>query len=143
MLFRDGGREYPAYLSNSPPQKTAFGFPRYPIPAKMGFSTYTEPNKEVINKVAANLKPEEVLLGVMTDRPNGYSDAESTATIAKYGHTHPILMANEAFMEAFHGVAWSHVTPVIYIVDGTGRIAGSYRGPQSYETLRRALDAQD
>ena len=47
-------------------------------------------------------------------------------------------MADEAFVNAFHGVRWSHVTPVTYIVDGTGRIVRSLRGHQDLVALRAA-----
>ena len=53
-------------------------------------------------------------------------------------YDHPILMADKAFVDAFHGAGWAHVTPVSYIVDANGEIVDTLRGHQDLETLRSA-----
>ena len=66
---------------------------------------------------------------------------QDEATLARMGYTHPILVADHAFADAFHGAGWSHVTPVTYVLDGQGRISASLRGHQELEALLAALPA--
>ena len=96
-------------------------------------------NRDTVNQLHRELRDDEILLGVMTDQAMGFPEAESAATLERYGHVHPVLMADAAFMDAFHGVSWSKVTPVVYVVDSKGQIRQSFRGPQDLETLRDAL----
>lgn len=79
-----------------------------------------------------------VLLSVMMDRVQGYPAELSDRTLARMNYEHPVLMADEAFVAAFHGVRWSHVTPVTYVVDRKGRIIDHLRGHQSLDRLRAA-----
>jgi len=100
-------------------------------------------NAPEIRRLEASLGAGEQLVGVMTDGALGFAPEETRATLAAHDYHHPVLMADEAFMEAFHGVAWSQVTPVFYVVDATGAIVRSFRGAQPFEVLRGALDGLD
>ncbi len=79
-----------------------------------------------------------LVLSVMMDEVEGYPAEVTTATLASFAYRHPVLMANAEFVEAFHGVGWSHVTPITYVVDAKGVVTKSLRGHQSLETLRAA-----
>ena len=71
----------------------------------------------------------------------GFDEATTEATLARMGYTHPILVADAAFADAFHGAGWTHVTPVTYVLDEEGRISASLRGHQELEALLAALPA--
>ena len=45
----------------------------------------------------------------------------------------------EAFLDAFHGAGWSHVTPITYVADGSGAIVAALRGHQTLDALLTAL----
>ena len=79
------------------------------------------------------------LLSVMTDRVEEFDPAATAATLAKAAFTHPVLMADPAFVDAWHGATWAHVTPITYFVNPAGEIVGSLRGAQTLESLRAAL----
>lgn len=98
--------------------------------------------RDAIRALAERIDPERaVLLGVLVDRVQGFDEATTEATLARMGYTHPILVADHAFADAFHGAGWSHVTPVTYVLDEEGRITASLRGHQELETLVAALPA--
>lgn len=81
------------------------------------------------------------ILHVLTDAVLGFPGAETEATIARKGFARPVLLADAAFVDAFHTVAWSNVTPVTYVVDRQGRIRTALRGRQTAAALRAALAA--
>lgn len=90
----------------------------------------------VIRELVRRVDPEEVVvLGLMMDRVQGFSTRDTQRTLVEFGYDHPVLMADEAFVEAFHGAGWANVTPVTYIADAEGRIVASLRGHQKLETL--------
>lgn len=93
-----------------------------------------------IRAFAAGLDPSRVqVLGVMMDAVQGYPPAVSAATLARYDYRHPVLMADSAFADAFHGAGWAQVTPVTYIVDAKGVVQRSMRGRQDVDSLRAAV----
>ncbi|MFG0318698.1 MAG: TlpA family protein disulfide reductase [Planctomycetota bacterium JB042] len=99
-----------------------------------------EKEKPAVRAFASELDPDEVvLLSVMTDRVEGYDPATTERTLARAAFEHPFLMADAAFVDAFHGAGWAHVTPVTYFVRRDGEIAASLRGAQSLESLRAGL----
>ena len=96
-----------------------------------------------IRELQAAADPEQVVfLGVMTDALQSfYSEDEAQETLARYGFRHPVLMADAAFADAFHGTMWSHVTPVTYVADGTGRIRFAFRGLEGADELGPAIES--
>ena len=78
------------------------------------------------------------VLSVMLDEVQGYQADVTAQTLRKLAYEHPVLMADEPFIEAFHGAGWAHVTPVTYVLDAKGVVTRSLRGHQSLETLRAA-----
>jgi peroxiredoxin len=80
------------------------------------------------------------IVHVMTDEVLGFAPDATAAAIARKRFQRPILMADEAFVDAFHTVSWSNVTPVTYIVDAEGQIRVALRGKQTLDALREALD---
>ena len=99
-----------------------------------------EVEKPELKAFAAELDPEQVvLLSVMTDRVMGFAPEVTQRTLERGHFQHPILMADEAFVDAFHGAGWAKVTPVTYVADRNGRIITSLRGAQTLESFRRAL----
>lgn len=80
-----------------------------------------------------------VLLGIMVDRVQGFPPELTARTLAEFGYEHPVLMADAAFVNAFHGVGWSQITPVTYVADGKGVITGAFRHPYTMADLRASL----
>ena len=78
------------------------------------------------------------VLSVMLDEVEGYPADVTSQTLARFAYQHPVLMADEDFVGAFHGAGWAHVTPVTYVLDAKGVVTASLRGHQSLETLRAA-----
>jgi peroxiredoxin len=96
--------------------------------------------RDAIRALAQRIDPDRaVLLGVLVDRVQGFDAATTEATLARMGYTHPVLMADDAFADAFHGAGWSHVTPVTYVLDGDGQIVASLRGHQELDALLAVL----
>jgi peroxiredoxin len=81
------------------------------------------------------------VLHVFTDRVLGFPAEETLATIAAKGFAAPCLVADAAFVDAFHSAQWSNVTPVTYLVDREGRIVEALRGGQGAARLEQALAA--
>ena len=79
------------------------------------------------------------LLGVLLDKVQGFPEEMTAKTLARLDYHHPVLVADQAFADAFHGAGWSHVTPVTYVIDPSGTIAHSLRGKQSLATLLATL----
>jgi peroxiredoxin len=95
----------------------------------------------VMRELEANLPGDVVLLHVMTDAVLRIEPAVSAATIVADGFARPVLMADAAFVDAFHTVQWSSVTPVTYVVDARGVVRFGLRGKQTREAIEEALAA--
>lgn len=88
------------------------------------------------------LPPEQAtILHVMTDRVLGFPEQETLATIEKKQFQRPVLVADQAFVDAFHTVKWSQVTPVTYLVSSQGEVLSALRGKQTAPDLLAALRA--
>jgi peroxiredoxin len=96
--------------------------------------------RDAIARLARDADPTKVqILGIMTDRVvSGISEEMTKATLARMAYEHPIVMADQALVDAFHGAGWAQVTPVTYVVDAKGQIVRAFRGHQTFETLRSA-----
>ncbi len=99
--------------------------------------------KEAIEKLAREADSDVLVLGVMTDLALGFPPEDSARTLEFMGYEHPVIMADREFMDAFHGVRWSNVTPVTYMVDPSGNIVRALRGVHSYLELSVALENLD
>ncbi|MCB9886018.1 MAG: TlpA family protein disulfide reductase [Planctomycetes bacterium] len=84
------------------------------------------------------LRDDTVMLHVMTDQVLGFSPEETAKTLAHKQFTRPVLMADAAFVDAFHHVRWSQVTPVTYVADPTGTITYGLRGMQTVASVTAA-----
>ena len=87
------------------------------------------------------LPADVVLLHVMTDAVLGFDPAKTAATIAHDGFARPIVMADASFADALHGVKWSQVTPITYVVDARGIVRYGLRGMQTQAAIEAALAA--
>ncbi len=99
--------------------------------------------KEEIKALARGVGDDVLVLGVMTDAALGFPAEESERTLELMDYEHPVVMADREFMDAFHGVRWSNVTPVTYMVDPNGNIVSALRGVHSRQELRAALENLD
>jgi peroxiredoxin len=91
-------------------------------------------------KLEQLVDPQKVaILSICTDAVLDFPAAETQATIARKGFKHPVLMADRAFVDALHQVAWAHVTPVTYIVDDQGVIRVALRGAQQAEAIAQRV----
>jgi peroxiredoxin len=79
------------------------------------------------------------LVSVMTDAVLELPPSETAATLAHHAFRHPVLMADAALLDAFHGQGWAQVTPITYVTDRRGVIVRSLRGAQTVATLRASL----
>lgn len=96
--------------------------------------------RDAIFALAALLDPAKArLLSVMMDAVEEYPPGVTAATLKRMDYRHPVVMADAAFVEQFHGTAWAHVTPVTWILDGEGRIVRHLRGHQTLAALQAAL----
>ena len=75
----------------------------------------------------------------MMDAVQGFPTEVTEKTLRAFAYQHPVLMADAAFMDAFHGSGWSHVTPVTYIADREGVVRASLRGHQELDAFLEAL----
>lgn len=94
-----------------------------------------------IRQVESELPDDVVLLHVMTDRVMKFDEELTQQTIAHKQFTRPILMADAAFMDAFHTVRWSQVTPITYVADGKGVVRYALRGRQTRDVVMQAVAA--
>ena len=89
-----------------------------------------------IRELVRRVDPSKVaVLGVMMDAVQGYAPEVTAETLQRLGYEHPIVMADRAFVDGFHGAGWANVTPVTYVVDPGGRIVVSLRGHQTLDRL--------
>lgn len=99
-----------------------------------------EAERPELKAFVAGLDPAEVsVVSVMTDPVEGYDQETTAATLKRHDYSWPILMATEEFVDAFHGVGWSRVTPITYFVSKDGQIVTSRRSQQTREELHAAL----
>lgn len=89
----------------------------------------------------AALPPDVVMLHVMTDAVLEFEPQLTTATLAAKRFQRPVLMADAKFVDAFHSVSWSNVTPITYVVDAQGVVRYGLRGAQSQADVEQALAA--
>lgn len=82
-----------------------------------------------------------VLLHVMLDRVLEFEPATTEATIAGKAFRAPVAMADGPFVDAFHSVRWSNVTPITYVVDAQGVVRFGLRGAQTRAAIDAALAA--
>lgn len=94
-----------------------------------------------IRDLETNLPGDVVLLHVMTDAVLKFPPADTEATIAGKHFARPIAMADAAFVDAFHSVSWSNVTPITYVVDAGGVVRYGLRGAQTRAGIEQALAA--
>lgn len=93
-----------------------------------------------IRRFVREVDPAEVqVLGIMMDEVQGFSADATERTLVEFGYEHPVLMADDAFLDAFHGAGWAHVTPITYIADASGKIVAGLRGHQTAAGLRTLL----
>ena len=92
-------------------------------------------------ELEGKLADDTVLLHVMTDAVLDFPAELTTETIAKKNFQRPVLMADAKFVDAFHKVNWSNVTPITYVVDAAGVIRFGLRGAQTRAAIEEALAA--
>lgn len=101
-----------------------------------------EAEAPALRALEQTLDPQRVtLLHVMTDVVLAVEPAVTQATLARKGFARPVLLADAAFMDAFHSVRWSQVTPITYVVDAAGVVRQGLRGPQTVASVQAALAA--
>jgi len=81
------------------------------------------------------------VLHVFTDRVLDFPPDLTERTIAGKNFASPVLLADAAFVDAFHSAKWSNVTPVTYVADAKGRIRYALRGGQTQAALEAAVAA--
>lgn len=94
-----------------------------------------------VRALEQRLPGDTVLLHVMTDQALGFDPAWTAATLADYRFSRPVVMADAAFLDAFHTIAWSNVTPITYVVDARGVVRFGLRGAQTAAAVEQALAA--
>jgi peroxiredoxin len=98
-----------------------------------------EAEAEAYRRLERELEPSFALVHVMTDRVLGFSAADTAATVQRKAFSAPVVMADAAFVDAFHTAGWARITPVTYAADGKGVIRLALRGRQTLEDLRTAV----
>ena len=81
------------------------------------------------------------VLHVFTDRVLDFPPELTEQTIANKNFAAPVLLADAAFLDAFHSAKWSNVTPVTYVADAKGTIRYALRGGQTADALDAAVRA--
>ncbi|MSR47791.1 MAG: TlpA family protein disulfide reductase [Planctomycetes bacterium] len=95
--------------------------------------------RDAIRELAVALEPKRALLfSVMMDGVEDYSPDETAKTLVRMDYHHPVVMADAALLDAFHGTTWAHVTPVTWVIDGEGRVVTHLRGHHSLSELLAA-----
>ena len=94
-----------------------------------------------IRELEANLPADVVLLHVMADRVLEFEPQVTEATIARKHYARPIALVDAKFVDTFHSVRWSNVTPITYIVDARGVVRFGLRGAQTRAAIEQALAA--
>jgi peroxiredoxin len=96
---------------------------------------------EAMRALEKALPADVVMLHVMTDAVLEFEPALTAATLAQKNFQRPVLMADAKFVDAFHSVAWSNVTPITYVVDAQGVVRYGLRGAQTQAAVEQALAA--
>ncbi len=94
-----------------------------------------------VRELEQRLPGDTVLLHVMNDALLEFPPELTAATLADKGFTAPVLMADAKFVDAFHQVKWSNVTPITYVVDAQGVVRYGLRGAQTLTVFEQALAA--
>lgn len=94
-----------------------------------------------MRELEAQLGEAVTMLHVMTDEVLGFDPALTRATLGGKAFARPVLMADAAFVDAFHSVTWSNVTPITYVVDAQGVVRYGLRGMQTVASVQKALAA--
>lgn len=94
-----------------------------------------------LRELEQRLPDDAVLLHVMTDAVLDFPAELTQATLAHKQFRRPVLMADAAFVDAFHQVKWSNVTPITYVVDAVGVVRFGLRGMQTVASIEQALAA--
>lgn len=94
-----------------------------------------------IRELEGKLPADVVLLHVMTDQVLEFPAELTAATVAAKHFAKPVLMADAAFVNAFHKLKWSQVTPITYVVDAGGTTRFGLRGGQTVAAIEQALAA--
>ena len=82
-----------------------------------------------------------IWLHVMTDVVLDIAPEVTAATIDRKQFEAPVLMADAAFVDAFHKAKWSQVTPITYVVDAEGTVRYALRGQQTVDSVTAAIRA--
>jgi len=99
--------------------------------------------RDAVRALAERLEPgRAVLLGVMMDAVEGFSPDDTARTLERMDFRHPVVMADAAFVDQFHGTTWAHVTPTTFVADPQGRVTRHLRGHQTLAALCAALPAE-
>ncbi|MEO6594236.1 MAG: TlpA disulfide reductase family protein [Planctomycetota bacterium] len=94
-----------------------------------------------IRALEAKLPADVVLLHVMTDAVLEFDPELTAQTIASKQFARPVLMADAPFVNEFHRLKWSNVTPITYVVDAAGVVRFGLRGAQTQAAIEAALVA--
>lgn len=94
-----------------------------------------------MRELERRLGDEIVMLHVMTDRVLDFAPELTAATLQQKQFARPVLMADAAFVDAFHSVTWSRVTPITYVIDPAGVVRYGLRGMQTVASVEAALAA--
>ena len=78
-----------------------------------------------------------MILPVPTPAVLDFEPAVTEATIGQKQFARPIAMATAAFIDAFHKVTWSSVTPITYVVDARGVVRFGLRGKQTRGSIEQ------
>ena len=90
----------------------------------------------------ADLKGKRAVLHVFRSRCHS-CDVEAPAMLELEGKLaqDTVLLADAKFVDAFHTVNWSNVTPITYVVDAAGVVRFGLRGAQTRGAIEEALAA--
>jgi peroxiredoxin len=94
-----------------------------------------------IRELEQRLPADVELLHVMTDAVLEFPAELTAQTIEAKKFARPVLLADAKFVDAFHHVNWSNVTPITYVVDARGTVAYGLRGSQTVASIETALAA--
>ncbi|MEO0481150.1 MAG: TlpA disulfide reductase family protein [Planctomycetota bacterium] len=93
--------------------------------------------KRDMKRFAKELDAEKAqVLYLMVDKVQGFPEDMSARTILDMAFDGPVVMVDEAFVDAFYGSDWANVTPITYLVNQEGQVARALRGQQSYDELK-------
>jgi peroxiredoxin len=99
--------------------------------------------REALRRLERELDPARaLLLSVMMDEVLGYPASETAATLATMEYRQPVVMADAALVDAFHGSTFAHVTPITFVLDEDGRVRTHRRGHQGQDVLRSAVPSE-